>query len=314
MSKRKDQKPERGTSGRSTRSDGPRRVRNGIKLRARDGSIPSTPLSDRLLDLIRRITRQEEVEEGQRYARLGQTIALDCRPGEVVASVQGRAGRPYETRIRFGAFSPAQWDRIVDAMASEAVYLVKLLDDALPEGIDDLLGGLGLSLLPPTPSDLELSCTCRRMPPCRHIATIAYLLAERLASEPLLVFTLRGLEADRLLDRLRQARTLRARGVAAAHSDPMIPESQEEPVALEACLDEFWRPGPQLTLMQSAPPPQHLSHALLRRLGPSPMNSRFPLNGLLASIYDSVAEYAVRIRDQAEHIEQTEDDGRDAID
>jgi hypothetical protein len=113
--------------------------------------------------------------------------------------------------------------------------------------------------------------------------------------------------APRLLDRLRHARTLQARGVAAAHADPMIPESQADPLPLEACVDEFWRPGPRLTLLQDAPPPQHVSHALLRRLGPSPLNGKFPLVGLLASIYDSVSSHALRLRDRAEQIDDAPD-------
>jgi hypothetical protein len=38
-------------------------------------------------------------------------------------------------------------------------------------------------------------------------------------------------------------------------------------------------------------------HALLRRLGPSPMNGRFPLVGLLASVYDTVAAAARHIQE-----------------
>ncbi len=42
-------------------------------------------------------------------------------------------------------------------------------------------------------------------------------------------------------------------------------------------------------------------HALLRRLGSSPLEGRFPITGLLASIYDTVSEQARRIRLDAEH-------------
>jgi hypothetical protein len=52
------------------------------------------------------------------------------------------------------------------------------------------------------------------------------------------------------------------------------------------------------------PPPQHAPHALLRRLGPSPLPGRFPLVGLLASVYDTVAEEAIRLRDRAERLDE----------
>jgi hypothetical protein len=97
---------------------------------------------------------------------------------------------------------------------------------------------------------------------------------------------------------------IQSRGVAAAHADPLIPQTQVEPPLLEACLEEFWRSPPSMKGVQEIPPPQHVSHALLRRLGPSPLDGKFPLVGLLASIYDSVAQYAVQLRDQAERLDE----------
>jgi uncharacterized Zn finger protein len=290
-------------TARQSKPDGPRRVRNGVKLRSRAG-VPSSPLSDRLVALMERRFSINEMEEGLRYARLGQTVALEVVEGALIAKVQGTRAKPYDVRLEFGAFDAAQWERIIGLMASEAVYLVKLLAKELPDGIDDLLGSIDLELLPGDADGLGVECTCRRKNPCRHGAAIGYLLAERLADDPLEVFALRGMAAPRLLDRLRHARTLRSRGVAAAHADPMIPESQAEPEPLEGCVDEFWRPGPRLAELQEAPPPQHVSHALLRRLGPSPLDGKFPLVGLLASIYDSVSSAALRLRDRAEQIDE----------
>ena len=46
------------------KADGPRRVRQGIKLRARDGVVPSTPLSSALLTLLEHQVPQDELDEG----------------------------------------------------------------------------------------------------------------------------------------------------------------------------------------------------------------------------------------------------------
>ena len=75
-------------------------------------------------------------------------------------------------------------------------------------------------------------------------------------------------------------------------------ESQAVPPPLEACIDDFWRSGPRLAELKRTPPAAHASHALLRRLGPSPLGGKFPLVGLLASIYDAVAKSALRMRNQ----------------
>ena len=42
-------------------------------------------------------------------------------------------------------------------------------------------------------------------------------------------------------------------------------------------------------------------------MGPSPLQGRFPLVGLLASVYDTVAERAVRLRDHAERLDERDD-------
>jgi uncharacterized Zn finger protein len=300
-----------GNSSRDRRADGLRRVRAGVKLRARNGVIARTPLAERWLRLVEELVDHEELSEGLRYAKLGQIVTLEPQDGAIAAEVQGRATKPYATRIVVSAYEAEQWDRIIDAMAGEAVYLVKLLADELPEGIDALLAAEGLALLPATAEELTLECNCKETKPCRHAAAIGYLFTEQLSNDPLLVFALRGMPAERLLDRLRHTRAIRARGVAAAHVDPMIPETQEEVPPLESSLDDFWRPGSALARLQEAPPAQHLPHALLRRLGPSPLEGRFPFVGLLASIYDTVGEYAVRLRDHAEHLDEPDDDGDD---
>ncbi len=275
--------------------EGPRRVRGGLKLKSREGLIPSTPLSDAIVRRIEASISADEREEGNRYARLGQVISMQHDGGVLRARVQGRQPRPYDVRIPFGAWTDAQWERIIDAMAAEALYVIKLLASEMPDGIDTLLEGLGLELLPGPATPLASSCTCASNGRCRHAAALAYVFAEHVARTPLLVFTLRGMPLEQLLERLRQTRTLQAHGVSAAHFDPMIPESKTEPPPLEMCVDEFWRTGRGLDDAQSAPPSKHLPHALLRRLGPSPLPGRFPLVGLLASIYDVVAEHAARI-------------------
>ena len=285
------------------RTSGPRRVRSGLRLRSRDGVAARSPLAQRWVNLIEVGTAPDELAEGLRYARIGQIVRLEIEPGSLVAAVQGTALKPYTTRLIVGAFSPRQWESIIEAMAQEALFLIKLLARELPEELETVLAGRGLALLPRRLEPVRMECTCGRPARCRHAMAAGYLFAEQLASDPLQILAMRGMSGERLLDRLRQARAIEARGVAAAHRDPIIPESEVEPLPLEDCIETFWRSGPQLNELQAAPPPQHISHALLRRLGPSPLQGKFPLVGLLASVYDTVAEHAVRLRDRAERID-----------
>jgi len=73
--------------------------------------------------------------------------------------------------------------------------------------------------------------------------------------------------------------------IPTAHGDGAVP--------LAEALDRFWEAGPELELVDLPVEPPAVSHALLRRLGPSPFpESRFPLVGLLATCYDVVSKRA----------------------
>lgn len=341
--------------------DGPRRVRHGLKLQeivdfsALTGRqtlsaaaeartlLHSIDLVQQWLALMQARFDVAALVAGFEYAQSGQVMSLDFSGGSgggaIEAQVQGSSPRPYTTRLLVPTFSAEQWDRLIDSMAAEAVYVAKLLTGELPPALDELLARLGLTLLPQEQRDqetkrqtdevmeqrdqetkrqrdevmdstsslrpsLSFACTCAEPGPCKHAAAVAYLVAERLAEHPLSIFTLLGMPAERMLERLRRARTIHTHGVASAHADPMIPESQVEPPPLEACLGEsaadFWRHGPQLAELEHRPPPHHAPHALLRRLGPSPLAGKFPMAGLLASVYDTVTSAMKRMREEVE--------------
>src|SRR5262249_31005460 len=104
----------------------------------------------------------------------------------------------------------------------------------------------------------------------------------------------------RVLDQLRRTRSIRSRGMTSAHADALFPESRVQATPLQACIDDYWRNPPgsgELADLENQPPLEHVSHALLRRLGPSPLNGKFPMVGLLASVYDTVSEAANKLRD-----------------
>ena len=191
-------------------------------------------------------------------------------------------------------------------MAFEAVYTAKLLADELPQGTQDLFNSLNLQLIPPSES-IRVECDCLFDGPCKHAATAGYLIMQQLDSTPLLILTLRGLQSEYVIERITQVRTIQSHGQAAAHPDPVLADLQQPALELDQCLDEFWRPGPELSELEHMPPPQHAPHALLRRLGPSPLGGKFPLVGLLASIYDTVSQAAIKLRDHAERIDADEE-------
>ncbi len=133
-------------------------------------------------------------------------------------------------------------------------------------------------------------------------------MLERLQESPELVVEIRGRNVERFRSDLQEARMLATRGVSQAHTNPDIVRLAGPIRSIGSRLDEFWRPGPSLEAYRREAIAKHVHHALLRRLGASPLEGRFPITGLLASIYDTVQEKATDMRVAAESPPELEND------
>lgn len=311
------------------RVDGPRRIKHGLRLRRRDGVDRLVWPAEAWFGLLAGRAPPEVRMEALDYAKAGQTASLVVAPGLVEAVVQGRAPRPYRVRVSIATPTAAEWERVVATMAAEAIWSAKLLSGELPQSIEVLFRGLGRTLVPTDEAELAIECGCGAdcaAAPCKHLICVWMLVAERLEADPLLSFTLRGLDGQRLLERLQEARSIATRGAAKAHSTPPVAESISAPQPVERLLNDFWKPGRRLADLELISPDEHVPHALLRRLGPTPFQasanrarhiqaapakgmpaapppshlgpmSKFPLVGLLASVYDSIAAAGRRLRE-----------------
>lgn len=149
--------------------------------------------------------------------------------------------------------------------------------------------------------EVRPSCTCGDTQAwCKHVCCVAALFAERLARDSFLMFTLRGLESEDLLERLRQRRAITsaaaAQGAVSVYAARIPGVSEQGAPALDQCLDRFWEIGPELRDVDFPIEPPQVAHPLLRRLGPSPFASdiaKFPLVGLLATCYEIAGKAAL---------------------
>ncbi len=285
------------------RPESPRRIRNGLKLTASDGVVGRTWASRRLVSLIDARFSPEARREGLDYAKRGQTAKLDVGPGRIDASVQGRAPRRYKIRIDAPRFDESQWEQAIALMAEDARFAAQMLEGDVPSALDELLASHDetLALIPRRPERLDIACTCDEPDPCKHAAAVLYLVAERFDAASGLVFELRGLSLTQVIDRLHQIRALQTQGGSSgSYLEPVLIAAQPAAPKLEDAIEHFWRMPHPPDDDASVPEVHHADHALLRRLGPSPLDGKFPLSGLLASIYDVVSESSREMRDAAE--------------
>lgn len=279
----------------------PRKVRGGLKLSTKEGEEPASWITARLNRVIERSATGDALRDGFEYARLGQTRKFDVVEGIIRASIQGRQMKPYTVTMRLKHFAAEERQRIVRAMSEQALYAAKLLAGEVPANIEDLFAPMGLKLFPTEPTDFQITSTAREFADedtqwSKHAVCVAALLAERLGDDPFLVFDLRGMPRDELMDTLRASRTLAGQGPGPAIVyQSHVPGATDAEVApLDRCVDRFWEAGPQFDKALAPVTPPQVRFPLLRRLGPSPFTEgRFPMLGLLQTCYELISERAI---------------------
>ena len=185
-----------------------RTVRGGIQINATRGQVARTWWSARFLAVLEAAGVGGRLARGRTYARKGQTVSLQVDAGAATARVQGSAPRPYRVRIGVPTLDKAQWTAVLDALAADASLTAAMLAGELPREVEDVVGAQGVALFPAGRGDLTMDCTCPDATvPCKHLAAVFYLLAERFDADPFAVLALRGRDRETVLDELRARRT-----------------------------------------------------------------------------------------------------------
>lgn len=239
---------------------GPRLPAQGIRARTRSGSFGKTWWAGRWIEALEELVDPDRLARGRSYARSGQVTELEVGPGGVSARVQGSRRTPYQVSIELRALSAEDWDKLIDAMADQAIYAALLLSGEMPEEIEDVFDEVGASLLPATEDDLETSCSCPDWAnPCKHVAAVHYLLGERFDEDPFLMFLLRGRSQEQVIEALRARRAGPAGEEGSTETEP------ETPLAPD--LAAFWTaPRPEDVALRFVLPEQDA--LVVKRLGP----------------------------------------------
>jgi uncharacterized Zn finger protein len=235
--------------------------------------------SEQFLGMLESLRMPAVFQQGRRYARSGRIRSLRISTSLVTGLVADDDGETYRARIAVRAFSAADWRRVERALAAEAIHAARLLAGDLPEDLDSILAGYGLSLFPTELTDIALECSCPGwQKPCPHLAATCYGLAESFDADPFGILAWRGRGRTELLDNLRALRTSPDTGTATGSGAAARPAPT---------LAGFWTAGPRL-----APPPDQVPgsvrrpDALLEQLEPLGLSAgRFEVADVLAEAY-----------------------------
>ncbi|MCX7039526.1 MAG: SWIM zinc finger family protein [Spirochaetes bacterium] len=242
----------------------PREVKGGIKAQSKTGGFGRNWWARRWIDVLESFDIDSRLSRGRNYARRGQVVSIEIAKGRVSALVQGSRPKPYKVIIGVKPIPAAGWRKATAAMAAKAAFSAKLLNGLMPDEIEKAFASATLSLFPESLSELETECSCPDWSnPCKHIAAVYYLLGEEFDRDPFLIFRLRGMEREELLEALGKAavaKPRRKRSTGGAEQAVILPAAArlpEDPA-------EFWGRDEDFTFPEAGDPPP--SPPLLARL------------------------------------------------
>ena len=263
----------------------------GIAARSRRGAIGETWWSRRFIALLESFGVGSRLTRGRNYARRGQVAELEVEPGIVLARGTGLALHalprpdPHQGPHRTSMAACGEGDGGAGATAREAAGGRDAARDRGPSR------GLQAHALPLVPARAEGQLHLPRRSQSLQ-AHRRRLLHPRRALR-------RGSVRDLRLARPHQggaARTLAgpARQARRDRRSPR-PTLADDSAPLSALVDRFWSAGPELAELRVSPLAAAAPDALLRRLGPGPVQSDGQdVAELLAPAYARLAQAAER--------------------
>ena len=142
---------------------------------------------------------ESRLDRGRRYLRTGTVVDLKINQGIVKAKVQGRRKTPYNVEVKISPVSEEKCQMIMRKCESRIDNLDALLKGEFPEELKEAF--LGPDGLFPTPKEISFSCSCPDWAlMCKHVSAVLYGIAVRFDENPLLFFTLRGIEVEHFVD------------------------------------------------------------------------------------------------------------------
>ena len=267
---------------------------------ARGGEVASSWWARRWMATLDGFGWAGRLSRGRAYTRNRRVVDVDVSPGLVRARVQGSRPTPYRIEMTVEPFSDAIWDRVVGALARQAIYAAKLLAGELPAEVVQLCDMAEAPLFPSHPDDITMKCSCPDWAvPCKHVVAVHYALAAELDRDPFLLFRLRGRTREELTAALRARRgSFGSAGVARQAAESAASGADAEgPAVDDIAVDGFWGHGPELDDLHFEIRPPDVPGAVLRLLGRPP--GWGGQDDLLDTVHDLYRVASASVRDAA---------------
>jgi uncharacterized Zn finger protein len=134
---------------------------------------------------------------GRTYVRNGSVIDLQIADGEVRAQVMGSS--LYKVSVSVATVAEQHWKTICTDCSGSIASLVELLQGKLSSAVMERICTSGTGLFP-APKEISFSCSCPDSAAmCKHVAAVLYGVGARLDQQPEVLFKLRRVNAQDLV-------------------------------------------------------------------------------------------------------------------
>jgi uncharacterized Zn finger protein len=141
---------------------------------------------------------ENRLPRGRTYVRNGSVCHLAIAKGNVEAKVSG--SEIYNLRIRIKTLKPKKWNGVKSRCAGQIGSLLELLQGNLSDHVMGVVTDRQEGLFP-LPGEITFDCDCPDWAVmCKHVAAVLYGIGARLDENPELLFTLRGVNHEELID------------------------------------------------------------------------------------------------------------------
>ena len=146
---------------------------------------------------------ENRLPRGRTYVRNGSVCHLEIRKGEIKAKVIGST--LYTVSIEIAPLSRKAWKSIVETCTGKVSSILDLLQGRLSTGVMDVVTDREHGMFP-KPREISMSCTCPDWAVmCKHVAAVLYGVGARLDESPELLFLLRGVNHEELINAKAEA-------------------------------------------------------------------------------------------------------------
>ena len=135
---------------------------------------------------------------GRTYVRNGSVCHLGINTGRVTAMVSGSS--LYKINVNIDVLPRTKWHRVKRRCAGQIGSLLELLQGQLSASIMEVVTDPKDGLFPLS-GEIHLACDCPDWAYlCKHLAAVLYGVGARLDQQPELLFLLRGVKHEELID------------------------------------------------------------------------------------------------------------------